>query len=299
MKDDSPYKLWFMAGELNSSIVGSVIKIARMPHWIDCRYKRRKIPGDHPVTMKKWHFESVETYGKSLILKLKSVNTRKTKFLACNLGNGRWITQDKTEKFHPCSDSIYLFLEMIHPLGYEYNLIFYDRKRLGKVEIRQHVHDIELINRYGPPIDSALFTRDWLDFVFTHVDMQMSVHGVLYKQKYFAGMTSRMISEICFLANIAPETNARSINEEQRARLYHAVLVVFGSFSRIKGKYEYMIWSKVDCAVCESKIIKKRVRNYFVFYCPVCQDPNFVYQQPISEEFVNEILRISSLSRSN
>jgi formamidopyrimidine-DNA glycosylase len=302
MIDHSPYRLWSIAGELNSFIVGSKIQKVCLPHWIDGRYKKNRLPGMSPLLFTDWRFESIETYGKSLILKIEKEG--ESSFIGCDLGVGRWITQEKTaSSFYKCSDSIYLFLEMFHSDGYEYNLIFYDKMRRGKIEIRQNVHEIELLNRYGPAIDSPHFTRDWLDFVIRRTRSNggkppARVHTVLYQQRYFAGMTNRMISEICFLSNIFPETLINDMTEEQIIRLYHSILIVFSSFARIKRQYEYMIWSKVDCPVCETKIKKSTIRNLAAYYCPVCQDPNFKNPQPISAEFVNEILRISRLSTS-
>jgi formamidopyrimidine-DNA glycosylase len=294
MVDNSPYRLWSMAGELNSSIVGSRIKKAFLPHWLEMRYKKNKQLGISPLFLRKWRFETIENYGKSIILKLERDGD--SLFIGCDPGNGSWITQEKTSSFYKCSDSVYVFFEMVHPLGFEYNLIFYDKRRRGKLEIRPNVHDIQLLNRYGPAIDSPYFTKEWLDFVFK--SRVGRLHKLLTRQKYFAGMTNRMISEICYLANIPPTIAVHQITEEQSTRLYHSILVVFASFSRIKRKHEYMVWAKIDCSICESKIVKDRVENFITFYCPVCQHPDFRNPQPISEEFVNEILKISTVSAS-
>jgi len=299
--NNSPYRLWSMAGELNSFIVGSTIERVFLPHWIECRYKKKRMDGLCPISFRSWRFESVETYGKSLILKLDKEG--ESAFIGCDLGAGRWITQEKTAEFYKCSDAVYVFMEMMHPDGYEYNLIFYDKLRRGKIEIRENVHEIDLLNRYGPAIDSPHFTREWLDFVLKRTRSVpgrefAKVHSILYQQRYFAGITNRMVSEICFLANIYPFARIESITEDQAARLYHSILVVFSSFSHVKRQYEYMVWSKVDCAVCETKIIKSSIRNFLVYYCPACQHPDFKNPQPISEEFVNEILRLSRLSSS-
>lgn len=305
MNLDSPHKLWSMAGDLNYVIVGSVIKDVWLPRWNYNRYKKgKRYKGQvHPGNLVGWCFSSVEPHGKSLLIKLENFGVG-TRYIGCNLGQGQWMIKDKQAYILPWSDSIYMVFHCSHQDGYDYQLLFYDRKKHGKVEIREHLHEVELLNRYGPAIDSPYFSLDWVTFIVSNskriwADKRFitappgEVKPLLMRQEYFAGVTNKMASEICFLANIHPRFFVKDLRDDQVERLYYAVLVVFGTFSRINKKHDFMIFGKILCPVCESKVEFYKQKNNRTYYCPKCQDPDFREPQPITEEFVKDILTIA------
>lgn len=302
MRIETPYKLWSMAGDLNFVIAGSVIQQVWMPRWSLLKFDKahHKHGQVHPGQLIGWYFSSVETYGKSLLLKLENFGIG-TRYIGCNIGQGCWLTKEEFQYIAPWSDSIYVVFMMSHPDGYNFQLMFYDKKRHGKIEIRQHVHEIELLNRYGPPIDSPYFTLDWVKFVIANSDKKWGnieqpfhLKTLLMRQEYFAGTTNKMASEICFVANLHPDGLAKNLNDVQIERLYMAVLVVFSTFSRQRDYHEYMIFGRINCPVCGEKTKTYKIQNRITYYCPSCQDPNFKESKPISREYVEEILKITS-----
>lgn len=302
MRIETPHKLWSMAGDLNYAIVGSLIKEVWMPQWNSNKYKREKKKKPDlidPSQLIGWYFSSVETHGKSLLLKLENYGAG-TRYIGCNLGQGLWMVKDKFAYTAPWSDSIYVIFLMSHPMGYDYQLLFYDKKRHGKLEIKEHVHQLILLNRYGPPIDSPDFTLEYVEEICENsnatwrgYEQPWHLKSLLLKQKFFAGVTNKMASEICFLGNLYPDCYAKDLNKEQISRLYHAILLVFSTFSRQRGYHEFMIYGRYNCPVCNAKVKTYKTYNQITYYCPVCQDPNFQTPKPISQEYVEEILRIS------
>lgn len=298
MRLETPHKLWSLAGELNCVIAGSIIKSVWAPYWSLSRFDRAKKVGGqvHPSTLVGWYFSSVETYGKSLLLKLENFGIG-TRYIGCNLGHGNWFVRDHYFYVMPWSDSIQIVFILNHPEGYDYQLIFYDRKHNGKLEIREHIHDLKILNRYGPPIDSPYFTLEWVQFVVSNSQPKKNtpyhLHNLLMRQEYFAGLTNKLVSEICFLANLHPNCLAINLSDDQVSRLYRSILIIFSTFSRHRGHHEYMIFGRYKCPICSANVEHCRIRNFPTYFCPVCQNPDFKEPKPISHEFVDQILAIT------
>lgn len=301
MRIETPYKLWSLAGELNTAIVGSTIEEVYIPKWSLSKFdKAAKIRAEiHPRDLVGWYFSSVETHGKSLILKLENFGIG-SRYIGCNLGQGCWVVRPEYFNSAPWDAFIYVLYLLKHPTGQVFQLMFYDKKRHGKLEIREKIHEVQLLNRYGPAIDSPQFTLEWVYFVFRSQPRGKGyedgtvIRRLLLEQKYFAGLTNKMVSEILFLANIHPTTKVHQLSDEQIDKLYISILIIFSTFAKKRGYHEYMISGRVKCPVCDSKVETTKYANLTTYFCPKCQSPDYRKPLPVSREYVENILRITA-----
>jgi formamidopyrimidine-DNA glycosylase len=298
MRIETPYKLWSMAGELNTAIVGSTIEEVYIPKWSLTRFDKavKNKAEIHPKALIGWYFSSVETHGKSLILKLENFGIG-TRYMGCNLGQGCWVV--RPEYFHsaPWDAFIYVLYLIKHPSGQLFQLMFYDKKRHGKLEIREKIHEVQLLNRYGPAIDSPQFSLEWVYFVFRtqpKIRNGSVLKRLLLEQKYFAGLTNRMVSEILFLANIHPAMKVHDLTDEQIDKIYISVLIIFSTFAKKRGYHEYMISGRIHCPVCDTKVETNKYANLTTYFCPKCQSPDYRKPLPVSREYVENILKLTA-----
>lgn len=112
---------------------------------------------------------------------------------------------------------------------------------------------------------------------------------LLLDQKWIAGIGNIYRSEILFDAKVHPEKLVKDLNLVERKKIYKAMREILRKAVKLRGtsdvdyrdtagkKGSFQNFLKVygrealDCVGCRGKVVKKKIGQRSVFFCPLCQ----------------------------
>lgn len=257
-----------MANELNLAVSGCRVVSVFSSEWF---LKRRK-SFDHLEQLISWKIHSIERIGRALLFSFYHHHFGH-KYLGNRLGSsGRW--RIFSEHYDWKSLRGWAFTLIVQWNNDRIALVYTDSSRTSKIELQHYVHQIDSLRVYGPDIRSSKFTIEWVRFCCSlH---SMPIKALLLEQKYFAGLSNWMVSEILFSANLNPFFAANCLTKDQISKLFTSIhLSVNNAIAifRTNQKHQLNVYNrhKKPCYVCGAKIKKEKINRRSVYWCIVCQ----------------------------
>jgi len=272
-----------ISNELNTSLPNFEVKSVDLSQ----EYMKRMRPEGDFRKLKGFTFIGVERIGKALIFNLQ--NNYETICFGNRLGKSAgWLLLAGTGMGDSCEATLHLKSPSM-----ECFLVYRDPSKSGKVEIREHRHEVESVRIYGPEIKSSQFTIDWVEFFCGR--HQMPIFELLMEPRYLPGVEKQLSSEILFRANINPAKPSWSLTRTQIKRLFKAIHTVINGHITAKGSgldSELCVYKREgdSCYVCQSIIRREKVKKRFGYYCFNCQSDDWTPPKPIAEEFVSLVI---------
>lgn len=171
----------------------------------------------------------------------------------------------------------------------ETELRYTDVRQFGTMHLFGPGEDLLLkpLNKLGQEPLDADFTLERFKEIVTK--RSTKIKPLLLNQEYIVGIGNIYVDESLHRAGIHPEETAKSLSEDQMARLHHAIVAtlteaVNAGGSSVKsyvngqgesGSYQdqHKIYGRKDqpCATCGTLIEKSVVGGRGTHYCPSCQ----------------------------
>lgn len=166
-------------------------------------------------------------------------------------------------------------------------LYFNDMRLFGYLRITSKTEKEEAVAKFGPEPHSKGF--NFKNFRDGLLRRGTSIKAVLLDQSFVAGLGNIYVDEALHRAGILPERIAKSLTDDEAARLRRAASAVlreaikaggttFQSFADAEGKdggyvKKLRVFARegLPCPNCGSVIEKTRVAGRGTHYCPKCQ----------------------------
>ncbi len=220
--------------------------------------------------------------------------TRRAKLLIFQFQNSWLLTHLRMtgaylveQKGAPSSELEAKATRLIYNLKSGKNLIYSDRRALGKIYLFSTAQKDKFFKSYGlEPFDKA-FTPEYLHSRLGKRDL--NIKNFLLDQKEIVGIGNIYAAEILFRSKVNPQARTKELKMKQINALQKYTLEVlseaikregttFSDYRRAdgqKGGFQKFLsvygQGKMPCHVCQTEIIRIVQNSRATFYCPQCQ----------------------------
>lgn len=188
------------------------------------------------------------------------------------------------------SDKVNQYIHHIWKLKSGRTLEFSDLRKFGKIVLddSDKIKKLKEIKALGIDAMSSKFDfKKFCDLLDKH--LKLSIGPVLMDQSLISGIGNIYRSEILFDAGILPERKVADINVDERKKIYNSIKKIlkkgikyrgtsdsdYRDTSGAPGNYQKVILvyrrSGQKCKRCDTIIVRKKMAQRSVFFCPVCQ----------------------------
>lgn len=211
-------------------------------------------------------FEKSQRHGKFLFIQLKS-----GEHLMVHFGMTGYFLYDKSIK--NSSEKSYALLVQFSNGS---NLIFSDRRKLGKIAI---VKDIDsFVEKRGYGKDALKITE--AEFVQLVEKRKAPVKAALMNQKILAGVGNEYSDEILFQSRIHPASTTAKLSKKQLKEIFHHTLAVLKEAVKQNAdhnklrQYFFLDNRKAGLSCpdnCKGKTEFQTIGGRSSYFCPSCQ----------------------------
>ena len=165
--------------------------------------------------------------------------------------------------------------------------------------VARHPTDVEGIARLGPDPMSDDFTRETLNKILDDAG-RAQIKGVLRMQGTIAGIGNAYSDEILHAAKMSPFKPASTMDEAERATLFHAIKDTLSdavrrseglAMSELKGEKKSHLnvhaQTGKPCPVCGDTVREVSFADSSLQYCPTCQTGG----KPLADRRMSKLLK--------
>ena len=223
--------------------------------------------------------KAIDRHGKYLIFQLETGN----RIVAHLRMTGRFVYSSEQFK----NKFLRLYLEFID--GSYLNFI--DIRKFATFDfqlVKEFLHFNKIKNIGPDAIDEDFNTAYFANYILHH---KRPIYTTLLDQKVVAGIGNIYANEVLFKSRIHPQQPIQSLNQGQIATLiqniksilnhsieFRGTTLIDNSYKDLDGNNgefanSLLVYGKLNqsCSNCNSKILKLKISQRSIFYCPNCQ----------------------------
>ena len=226
---------------------------------MSCKNFMKKLKGDR--------FNDAWRRGKLLIVE---TSTDKYK-LVLHFGMTGDLQYRKIRKENPSYDDIYA--KIVFQFKNNYELLWIDKRKLGKVYLMQNLEKIALFENMGPePLE--LSEKDFLNLL--QKKKTKNIKSFFMDQHDIAGIGNEYSNEILFRCGIHPKRSIRSLDDKERKAVYRTMVDTLKKAIRVrppKGEFgkSWLLAHLTDMKCPKNKkheLKKEKIAGRTAVFCP-------------------------------
>lgn len=167
------------------------------------------------------------------------------------------------------------------------SISYFDKRRFGEWFLIKEDKEIPLLHSIGVDPLGKYFSIQVLKGLLTQRNTNM--HNFLLNQRMISGIGNIYANEILYRAKLSPFRKTGSLKGNEIEILYYAIKEILNKALKARGSsidtyldiwgnpgkysYQHIVYGKEGefCPHCPSKIVRGKLNNRSIYYCPGCQ----------------------------